>query len=466
MSSSFRNLLFRCAILTFAPSVGAFAQLQTVNLYDLARRADEYYPLLRQRQAEVSYSKAHERTAGLSMLPNLALQEQPDYGTVNSVGGAYFPLGLIPSVSGGNSESGKYVANAGNIAIANLNWELYDFGYLRAMSDAASAESAVSSSQYVADKYNLRQSVVLLYIDWLRKYRLLQIRRDDAGRDSIVLLLIRANVLSGLRPGADSSTALATYSGARIAYLRSLNDFNLIRDQIEGMTGAPMANTEPDTLVAGLDVLQRISATTQVDSVNTNYPPTAVFVAKYAAQAANAKADEKQWLPKLQMNAAYWMRNTGVSSTGQFSDGGLTMPYSAYNYLFGLTATVTLTDLAQRRAHIRENRSLLESREWALKGQQLDVATQYKQARTSLAATMAQLEELPVLEQAANMSFQQQLALYRAGLNTLTDVTNSEYTLLQAETNLVITQTDLVKLEYLLAALSGKQDMFISQFKH
>jgi hypothetical protein len=45
-------------------------------------------------------------------------------------------------------------------------------------------------------------------------------------------------------------------------------------------------------------------------------------------------------------------------------------------------------------------------------------------------------------------------------------VTNAEYTLLQAETNLVVTQAEALKLEYLLAALGGNQDLFTEQFKH
>ena len=351
------------------------------------------------------------------------------------------------------------------MAIANANVNIFDFGYYHALSDAAKTVTGISRATFTADRYSVHQQVVLLYIEWLRKYRLLLIRREDVQRDSILMSLIRANVNSGLRPGADSSTALAAFSGARIAYLRAMNDFDLLKDQLQGITGALPSGTNPDTMMVGRTALRNFSVLASTDSVVNNHPLLDVYSQKYTAQLALNRADEKQFLPKLQLNAAYWVRNTGVAASGQFSDG-FGMPYSAYNYLFGLTATVNLTDLKLRHDHIRENEYRAQSGMYELRNEQLELATQYAQARTSYASTMAQLEELPILENAANMSFQQQLALYRAGLNTLTDVTNAEYTLLQAETNLVVTQTDLVKLEYLLAALGGKQDLFIEQFKH
>ena len=76
---------------------------QSVNLYELVGFADKNYPLLQQRQAEIAYSQLHEHTVRSAALPTVAVQEQPDYGTVNSVAGAYFPLGLVPSLSGGNA---------------------------------------------------------------------------------------------------------------------------------------------------------------------------------------------------------------------------------------------------------------------------------------------------------------------------------------------------------------------------
>ncbi len=449
-------------------SMGAVAQAQTqaINLYSLMGQAEANYPQLRQRQAELAFFKAHEITTRSLALPRLGIADQPDWGTVNSLSGAYFPLGIIPSVSGGSSGSNKSIQSQGNIAIANVACDIYGFGYYKALQNQARMGTEISNSLLSADRYELRQEVVLFYIDWLRKYRLLQIRLEDMQRDSIVFSLIRANVLSGLRPGADSSTALATYAGARISYMSAGNDYDLVMDQLAGIAGITLG-AGPDTTMTGKNTLVKLAALATFNGIASNHPVLDVFVKKAEAQRVANLADEKRFLPKLQLSAAYWARNTGVSPTGQIADAGsLSMPYSATNYLIGLTAAVNITDLKLRQDHKRENKFLADAGDEALKSAQLQLNTLYVQSQTSMQSTARQLEELPVLQHAASMAFQQQLALYRAGLNTLTDVTNAEYTLLQAETNMVVTQTEMLKLAYLVAALDGNQDLFIEQFKH
>ena len=56
-------------------------------------------------------------------------------------------------------------------------------------------------------------------------------------------------------------------------------------------------------------------------------------------------------------------------------------------------------------------------------------------------------------------------ALYRSGLNTLIEVTNAQYALLQAETNYVNAQDELLQLLYIRAALSGQSASFLQNFK-
>jgi outer membrane protein TolC len=280
----------------------------------------------------------------------------------------------------------------------------------------------------------------------------------------VVLSLIRANVRSGLRPGADSSTALATYSGARIAYLRAQSEYAQVRSQIESYTGENLGDDRPDTLVVNRESIDRLANCRRGDTLNPGHPLLTVYARRIDAQLALNAADEKRFLPKLALTGAYWERNTGVSAGGAFARG-VAMPYGAFNYLFGLSATVGVSDLWLRHEHRVSNRYLTDAAKYAWQQEQLELGTLAGQARISLTATLAQLDEIPVQQQAAQSSYLQQLALYRAGLNTLTDVTNAEYTLLQSETNLVVTQAEALKLEYLLAALGGNQDLFTEQFK-
>ena len=88
-----------------------------------------------------------------------------------------------------------------------------------------------------------------------------------------------------------------------------------------------------------------------------------------------------------------------------------------------------------------------------------------QQANAAYATTIEKIKVIPVQLYSARQAYEQQLALYRSGLNTLLEVTNAQFTLLQAETNYVITQDELLQLLYIRAGLSGQLDFFLQNFK-
>ena len=428
------------------------------------------YPLLKQQGAVVNSARAHEQSVTGDKWPALLLQDQLDKGTVNSLAGVYFPAGIIPSVSGGSTGSGSGNLSAANIGIAYLDWEFFNFGYYGALQEAAKAQSKVATSNLDADQYLVAQGVILLYIDWLKKFRLLQIRKDDLKRDSVVLSAIRANVASGLRPGVDSSTALAVYSGARIAFLKAEDEYNIDAIRLGGYVGKELANMMPDSSAVSARALPFPEDKAMLESVPEDHPLLRVFLNKIEAQEAERKSISRQYMPRLDINGAYWTHQSGVGATGAYADGkdvlNFGMPNSAYNYLFGLTATFNVADLKHRHDRLIESNYRVEAGQQELQGEELELATALKETESSLRKTQLQLLEIPVQRQAAYMAYTQQIALYRAGLNTLIDLTNAQYALLQAETNFVVTQTELLRLKAVRAGLTGNQQQFLLNFKN
>ena len=239
-----RNLFL---ILLFAPFTGI---CQTLNLYDAVNSAVTNYPLLQQRQAEISAGKAHITTVNGNRLPSFILQDQLNMGTNNGLQGAYFSLGVVPSTSGSSSSVAENTnPNPGNVAISFLQWEFYNFGYYNAQKRSAQAQLAVNEANFSSDKYLLTEQVVSLYLDWLKKYRLLQIQDENVQRARVILTAIRATVLSGLKPGVDSSTASAAYSDAHIAYLQAEDEYNYDKIALATYTGVNTGNAIPDTSI-------------------------------------------------------------------------------------------------------------------------------------------------------------------------------------------------------------------------
>ena len=441
------------------------AGAQTLNLFDAVNNAVANYPLLQQRQAEVAAGRAHVNTVNGNRLPSLILQDQLNMGTDNSLQGAYFSLGIVPSTPGSYTNV-QNSPNAGNIAISLLKWEFYTFGYYNAQQKEAKAQLGVNEARLNSDKYVLTENIVSLYLDWLKKYRLLQIQNENMQRAQVILTSIRATVLSGLKPGVDSSTASAAYSDARISYMQALDNYNYDRINIATYTGINTANLVPDTSIIVPSLLQNTNLVQPSDSVIAGHPLLEMYQKQYEQQLADNNTISKKYLPRFGFDGATWLRNSGISPTGNYPDNlAYGMPDSKYNYLFGLTLTYNIFDLKHRHDELVEGRYMANAKQSALQTQQMSLNAMMQQANSTYATTLEKLKEIPVQLYSARQAFGQQMALYRSGLNTLIDVTNAQYVLLQAETNYIITQDELLQLLYIRAGLGGQLDTFLQNFK-
>jgi len=439
---------------------------QTLDLYDAVNRTIANYPLIQQRQAEVSAGKAHVNTVNSNRLPSFVLQDQLSAGTNNSIAGPYFSLGMVPSTPGGSlAMAPNYSPVAGNVAISFLQWELYNFGYYRAQKKEAQSQLAVSEAYLGSDRYLLTENIVALYLDWLKKYRLQQIQQQNMQRAQVILTSIRANVLSGLRPGVDSSTASAAYSDARIAYLQAMDDYNYDRITISSYTGLKN-ELMPDTSFITSAILKDPLVIPLTDSVQLSHPVLNVYQKQYEQQLADNGAMSKKYLPKVGIDGAAWVRNSGISYSGAYPDGlSDGMPYNKYNYLMALTVSYNLFDMKHRHDQIVEGRFAAQAKQSALQTQQLAMDQMMLQANSRYQTTLEKLKEIPIQLNSARQAYIQQSALFRSGLNTLIEVTNAQYALLQAETNYVITQDELLQLLYIRAGLAGQLDNFLQNLK-
>jgi len=440
---------------------------QALSLYDAVNSAIINYPQIQQRQSEVLAGRAHVNTIKGNHLPSLLLQDQLDMGTANALEGSYFPLGIVPSTSGSSPASpSSYSPNPGNVAISYLQWDFYNFGYYKAQTKEARAQLAVNEANLGSDKYLLTENIIALYLDWLKKYRLLQIQNENVLRAQVVLTAIRATVLSGLKPGVDSSTASAVYADARVAYLLATDEYNYDKIALSSYTGITLANITPDTTFINAAFLQNPPQVAEADTVPLNHPLLDVYQKQYDVQLADLNTISRKYLPHLGMDGAAWSRNSGISYTGTYpdnlSDG---MPYNKYNYLFGLTLSYNLFDLKHRHNELVEGRYQAQALHSQFQTQQLTLDKMIQQANATYATTTEKLKELPIELSSAQQAYTQQLALYRSGLNTLIDVTNAQYVLLQAETNYVLTQDELLQILYVRAGLGGELDTFLQNFK-
>ena len=229
-------------------------------------------------------------------------------------------------------------------------------------------------------------------------------------------------------------------------------------------------NAVPDTNINLSGILQHLFVLAHTDSINIAHPLLNVLEKQYELQIAENISASKKYLPHIGLNATYWLRSSGISPTGTFSDNiginpGLAMPYSRYNYLVGLSATYNIFDLKHRHDIVAENKYKADAKQYAIKASASYLNSLLEQTNSALGITSNKLIEIPIQQASAQQAYEQQIALYKSGLNTLIDVTNAQFALLQAETNFVITQTELLQLLYMRASLNGASDLFLKNFK-
>jgi outer membrane protein TolC len=438
---------------------------QPLNLYDAANRAIANYPLIRQREADVAAGRAHINTVNGNRLPSLLLNDQLTVGTSNSLDGSYFPLGIVPSTSGSINATNNSAASTGNVAISFLQWEFYNFGYYRAQTKEAKAQLAINQANLNSDKYLLTENIISLYLDWLKKYRLLQIENENVQRAGTILTAIRATVMSGLKPGVDSATASAAYSDARISYLQALDNYNYDKISLSAYTALDTNDIVPDTTIISQEFQNQVFQFQPSDSITTDHPLLNVYQKQYEQQLADNNAISKKYLPKLSLDGAAWVRGSSISPTDVYATDLATLPYSRSNYLFGLTLSYNVFDIKHRHDQLMEGRYEAQARQSAVQNEQLDLNRMLQQANSAYTTTTAKLAQLPVQLHSAQQAYGQQMALYHSGLNTLIDVTNALYVLRQSETNYVIAQDELMQLLYIRAGLSNQLDIFLQNFK-
>ncbi|MDQ0106474.1 outer membrane protein TolC [Chitinophaga terrae (ex Kim and Jung 2007)] len=430
-----------CALLCLLCYTSSSAQsaADSFSLHRAIALTMEHYPAIRAKASQVKAGEANLTDVKHNWYPALRLHEQVDVGTDNSIYGSYFTMGMIPSTSGGIRAANNSSLMSGNIAMAAMQWEIYNFGGYGSQQTEASKALQVSRSDLHNLANQLTVSVITQYLELLKYHALQQIAEDNVRRNASVVRAVTAIVLHGLKPGVDSAVAAAELSKARLNLLDIHNKYEQVRVQLSVLTGLDTSNIRPDTV--NTDRLIALLQHQPGDSVQQQHPMLEYYNAIYEQQTAKEAVIRKSTLPKVNLMAAGWMRG----SSGSFNDvydknlwSGL--GYSRYNYLLGLGITYNLADLKRTREKVAVQKYQSETAARQMETIKTNLNGMLQQSLTDLKISSEKLQELPLQLNAAKAAARQKMALYRGGLTNIIDVTTALFVLNRAETDLVMTR--------------------------
>jgi len=403
--------------------------------------AIQNYPSIRAREAQIRSGMAAVTETKDRRLPSLNLFEQVDAGTSNNLGAAYFSGGIVPSVSGVSARPENIgTVSTGNIGVAYLQWQATNFGGYKAGIQEAYSRLKVDSMDLERERFYISSMVLQSYLDLIRNYELGQVQLENIRRADTIRLAIRNYVISGLRPGVDSSLAEAEYSKAKLSYLDVFNAYRQSKVQLALLTGLDTSTIAPDTGNDSL-LLGSIGSDAYKDSAWTGHPFLNYFHSIYENSQAREQSIRKGYMPKLYVLAAGWMKGSSIQPDGTINkDLGSGLGYSRYNYLFGLGITYDIFDLRRQKDRLNVQKYQTEVALHNYEEQQRSLNNAGLQASVNLHTAIDKFHEIPIQLGAARDAYNQRLTQYNAGLSNIVDLTNALYVLNRAQTDLINTK--------------------------
>jgi outer membrane protein TolC len=453
-------LLFTICTLSFAQTGNKIGLKQAID------SAIKNYPELNAKQFEIKSANAAIRDAKDQRLPSLKLGDEVDLGTANGLGGSYFSMGIIPSTSGGISAENNSSIFSGNIGVAYLEHELYNFGLNQARIASAKSFANISKADYDATSYSLQFQISQVFFDLL-KYRLLaNVQQKNIERYNVLYNYIKAYTGSGIKAGVDSSVANAEVSKAKIEYIQTLEIYDKLKAEFIYYTGIRNPNFEIDTGAYHLSDLLRtqLQSAVSADSVSSSNPILAYYNSQWEYALSQERLTKKSYLPKLYLLGFAWMRGSSISPTDGYKDYSTGLDYSRYNYMAGLAFTYNIIDIVHRKDKVATQYFHAEAVHEEVNQQKLLLNNQLQQADIAIQAVLNREREIPIQLRAAQNAFSQKSAQYNAGIANIAELTDASYLLYRAETDAVEIQSDLLNTLLQKAIANNTLNTFLSNF--
>lgn len=453
--------LLRIIFMTIAATSTSPVMSQPVNLRSILEASQKNYPLIKSRAAEVAGAEHDVMSSISEYIPRLTLQHQYTLGTSNSIAGSFYPNPAVISPSGGIRSENVYTATWGSYTTSLLEWNIFNFGKVAANVRTARANLTQTEAAYENELFQHQVRVADAYLLALIASKLVSIQEVNVERALRFRQVVNAGVRSGMRPGVDSSLAHAEYTKARLQLLDTKRNDKTQRYILAEMTGnIPLELPELDSM-AFFTTLPILPDTSSISRESN--PVLNLYSSRMHATEARSIAIKRSVFPSVTVIGAAWARGSGVSPdddtfrTG-FSEG---TRYQVYNYLLGVSARWTLTEIIPVRQRFKSEKYRVVRDQELYNEQNLKVSRQQKESAMLYEVNLEQATTAPVQLEAARRAYRQAFARYKSGLTDLPTLLQSMVTLNRAEADLAVAYSNSWRALLSVAASRGDLSLFL-----
>ena len=439
------------------------AQQKNISLSTLISNAIHYLPSLKQKYALIDATKAQINDTRNSFLPQLKVSEQINLGSDNSLAGSYFPMGITPSTSSGVNAKNNLQSATGNVGVFYGEYDLATFGLNAAQMNLAKSYYTVAEADLQKEQYLLTLNVARLYFNLQKSGYRLKADEQNIERYQSIYNVIQALTSSGMKPGSDSSLAMAELSKTRMIFNQTLGIINQQKQQLSYLTG--IASKDWQIALPEMDAINNKPLEMPLLSDTGNNPLLDYYIKRNNLLLANEQLIRKSYLPKLLLAGSYWARGSSIQYSNKYESLSEGLGFQRYNYMVGVAATYSLFNELHKKDKLSINRFQQQASDYELQQQKLALASAGLQADNALQTTAANLLEIPIQLQSAEATYHQKLAQYKAGLISLIDLTNASFVLYRSQTDYIETLNDGYLAQLDKAASNGSLNQFVQAFK-
>ncbi|HWB28103.1 MAG TPA: TolC family protein [Chitinophagaceae bacterium] len=441
-----------------------FAQKQgALSLQVIIDSARAHLPVLAEKKALINSAEAQSKFVRNSFLPSAIAADEVSINSDNSLPGSYWSLGIIPSTSGGIRSSNNYQASTGNIGVLYSQYDLEDFGLKKAAIANADANTSLSVTDLAREDYTLQWQIGKLYFQLVKNQYQLEVDRQNVKRYEDVYKVIQAVTLSGIKAGADSSLALAELSKTRITYNQTLGQLKQVQQQLAYLSGLPADAIIIDTNETKSYLSSMSIANNVFDS--TGNPLTGYYEKQKLLYQSAEDLVRKSYLPRIFLAGDLWVRGSSIDYNNDYKSLATGLGYQRMNYMAGVTISYDLFNGIHKRDKLAVVHYQTLATDNALQQEKLALQNIGARADEAISTAYSNLQEIPVQIKAAQDSYDQKTAQYKAGIINLVDLTNASYVLYRSQTDYVQTLSDWFLANLDKVAATGNLDLFIQSIK-
>ncbi len=452
-------------IISFLFSVSLLSAQQRLTLPEALDLGTRNYGSIKSKSFQVQSSEYALSQSRRDYLPNLVISGQQVYGTINGQNGpAYGFGGYGVSSSGLPLSEQNWNAAFGALYLANVNWEVFTFGRARGRIEVANAGLHTAEADLAQEQFKHQIRVAAAYLNALAAQRLATAQQKNLERALVIQRAVSARAKTGLVAGVDSSLANAEVANSRIALARALDLQQEEEKKVALLVGLDEDHLELDTAFVSTIPHQLTGSTP------SNLHPSLRYQQSRVDQSLmQLKLGRASYFPSLNIVGVFQGRASGFEASYVQDQEAFSHSYSdgikptRANYLVGVGLTWNLTSIARANAQVKSLSfaNMAAQADLELSKQQLTTQSRIAAAKLSNAVLIS--SEAPVQVKYANDAYVQKSALYKNGLATIVDLTQTLYVLNRAEADRDIAFINVWQALLLNASAAGDLTLFTNE---